>query len=338
MLDPAAEPAIAVGRSTGGNPLFFGEVLRSLCEQGTVRSVDDGVWTAVKPDDPLILPAAAHGLIRERVERLPPLTRQLLEVGSVIGFSFPVELLIEVLGLALDVVEALDAATDANLLNSRPGSDVYEFTHSMMREAIYGALSVVRRAAEHHRVAETAERGYGRQSDSWAEFLAYQFEHGLGLGDCTKAITYYQRAGRWRSPAWPTTRPSSSTGGPSTCWPPRPGPTTRSCAATSSVSWARPSGGPGDARKTLLVAAECALKRPDRGLGRVRGRPGIFSCVGEIDQERVAALHSTLELVGTASTPLRARLLASLSAELTFDPDGSRPERASDEALSIARS
>ena len=48
-------------------------------------------------------------------------------------------------------------------------------------------------------------------------------------------------------------------------------------------------------------------------------------------------LNSTLELVGTERTPLRARLLATLSAELTFDADGSRPERASDEALSIAR-
>ena len=197
-LDPAAEQLVrSVGRSTGGNPLFFSEVLRSLSEQGAVFPRGDGIWTATRPDDPLVLPAAAHGLIRDRVERLPDMTRRLLEVASVIGFSFPVELLIEVLGLPpVDVVEALDAAADANVVQSRIGSDTYEFTHAMMREAIYGALSPVRRAAEHHRVAETAERGHGHRSDSWAEFLAYQFEHGLGLGDSTKALTYYQRAGR----------------------------------------------------------------------------------------------------------------------------------------------
>src|SRR6266536_4788062 len=94
------------------------------------------------------------------------------------------------------------------------------------------------------------------------------------------------------------------------------------------------------ARSTLLEAVDCAIELADgdsaaravRGAGR-----GLFSVAGAIDTEQVTALRRTLDLLGPGRTAQRARLLATLSAELLFDDDPRAAERASDEALAIAR-
>jgi hypothetical protein len=57
-----------------------------------------------------------------------------------------------------------------------------------------------------------------------------------------------------------------------------------------------------------------------------------------VDADRVENLEAAIDAVGEDDTPLRARLLATLGLELTWQPDHRRRVALSDEALRIARS
>jgi nucleotide-binding universal stress UspA family protein len=56
-----------------------------------------------------------------------------------------------------------------------------------------------------------------------------------------------------------------------------------------------------------------------------------------VDVDRVAALEAALEMQGPGDGANRARLLATLAAEVTYGPDRTRTQRLADEALQIAR-
>jgi tetratricopeptide (TPR) repeat protein len=59
--------------------------------------------------------------------------------------------------------------------------------------------------------------------------------------------------------------------------------------------------------------------------------------VGQVDGDRVAALEAALEMQGPGDGANRARLLATLAAEVTYGPERTRTGRLADEALRTAR-
>jgi tetratricopeptide (TPR) repeat protein len=94
-------------------------------------------------------------------------------------------------------------------------------------------------------------------------------------------------------------------------------------------------------RETLLAASRLAQERGDASalaraaLANTRGN--LFSSVGVVDTERVAALEAALEAEGEDDGQTQARLLAYLSQELVFTGDDQHCLRLSDESLAIAR-
>jgi tetratricopeptide (TPR) repeat protein len=95
-------------------------------------------------------------------------------------------------------------------------------------------------------------------------------------------------------------------------------------------------------RATLLDAAHLAQQLGDAdSLARAalaNSRGHLFTAWNIVDVDKVAALEAALEAVGSADSPLRARLLATLALELVFDANA--PDRRvamSDEALAMAR-
>src|SRR5207245_972271 len=61
------------------------------------------------------------------------------------------------------------------------------------------------------------------------------------------------------------------------------------------------------------------------------------SAAGQVDWERARVLDAALEAIGPLDSAYRARLLASLAAELGFAPDHAHRQHLSTEALRIAR-
>ena len=94
-------------------------------------------------------------------------------------------------------------------------------------------------------------------------------------------------------------------------------------------------------RQTLLEAARLALAADDVETlvtAALANSRQIQSTTGTIDQERVDVLEASLERVGPAPTPERARLLAHLASDRSYDGDPDRRRGLVDEALTIARS
>jgi tetratricopeptide (TPR) repeat protein len=82
-------------------------------------------------------------------------------------------------------------------------------------------------------------------------------------------------------------------------------------------------------RDTLLVAGRLAHQLGDSDLlarAALANRRGLFSGLGAVDGERVAALETALEAVGPSDSPERAGLLAALASELHFAGDERRVE------------
>ncbi|MBI2760460.1 MAG: AAA family ATPase [Chloroflexi bacterium] len=146
--------------SSGGNPLFMEEVLRSLEAQGVVRPGRAG-WVRTEKAGTVIVPDSLKGLLLDRIDRLPESSKRLVQIAAVIGRAFPSPLLREiVLGAGSDIASLLATLEQASIVEQAmgPATADYRFRHALMQEAAYASLLHKHRAAYHRRVAEWYER------------------------------------------------------------------------------------------------------------------------------------------------------------------------------------
>ena len=168
-------------QATGGNPFFLLESVRSLIEAGC------------KPEDfsdadALCLPDSVLAAVEERVARLKPRARQVLEAGSVLGRSFSFGLVRQTSGRGeLETVDGLDEVVARELVEE--GATGYWFRHEMIRTAVYQQLSRQRREVLHRRAGEALER----QEPANSGALARHFER---AGQPGRAAVYSLQAGR----------------------------------------------------------------------------------------------------------------------------------------------
>lgn len=159
--DPGSDRIVEIHERTDGNPFYVLELARFLAEHAQ---------TAAERS----VPPALCELLRGRLQRLPWRSRDTLELASVIGREFPLDLLRRATGLgSADLAEALEAGQRAGLVEFG-WSGTRRFQHALVCEAIYGGLLGARRRLLHQRVGKacralaTAERG---------EFLALAAHH-----------------------------------------------------------------------------------------------------------------------------------------------------------------
>ena len=158
----------------GGNPLFAEELTRYL-RDGTARDVDDSARFA--HHEVLHIPATVQALILARVDRLPDGPRRILQVASVLGRHFPLDLLKSVCETDLSLEQHLQALELHELIGQKGPTDDAEcyFTHSLIQDAVYGSLLTHRRQELHERVAKHVEDEYRGGLSEWAEVLAYHW-------------------------------------------------------------------------------------------------------------------------------------------------------------------
>jgi len=168
-------PVEPLHRYTGGNPLFILETVRSLAETGQLAPAE---WRNLPRSE------RVEGLIRQRLERLSPRARKLVQLAAVAGQNFSPALAAQVLELRpLPLAEAQDELEAAGIL--RKG----RFTHDLIREATLEGLSQPVRVALHHQVAQVLERRGGVP----AAVIAEHYEAG---GELLLAVPHRLRAAR----------------------------------------------------------------------------------------------------------------------------------------------
>lgn len=127
-----------------------------------------------------------------RLDRLDAEVRSLAQVASVIGRSFLVRLLAEVVEREVEsLVRPLSNLQEAQIAFPGRGPDMgYTFKHATIHEVAYNTLLNRRRQALHGVIARTIASLYAE--DEWVETIAYHYARSDRSGE---AVEWLERAG-----------------------------------------------------------------------------------------------------------------------------------------------
>ena len=316
---PARALAVRIHEETEGNPFVVGEVARHLVETGAVRRVDDR-WVVADPDA-VAVPEGVRDVVGRRVGQLSDVANTLLTAASVVGRDFTLDVVRPLVGAPEDeVLDALDEALRARLVEEI-GADCFRFGHALVRTTLYEELSATRRRRLHRRVADVLEK---ERPDDVVALSHHTVEAGPDGGDHRRAVTYTlaaadqalaaraigDAAARFRLVLELLDDGDGSD-------------EAARIEALCGLGECQRTEGDGAARATLLEAARAA-----RAAGRVdllvratlANSRGFASLVGNVDVERVELLEAAVEAAGNDMPRARPILLATLAAELLFDP------------------
>jgi class 3 adenylate cyclase/tetratricopeptide (TPR) repeat protein len=335
--------ASTLWEETGGNPFFAGEILRDLSETEAISQRADGRWVAQRSLNLRTLPASVRDVIGHRVRRLGAEAEQILGVASVIGRYFDLELVAGASGVdedhALDLLERAGAATLVAEVPDTVGR--FGFHHALIQHTVYGALSATRRQRIHRRVAETLERLCGDDPGERVVELARHWAAIAVPAEAGKAVYYASLAG---DSALSSLGPDEAL----RCYARAldlldensAGDQRVRCQLMVSLGIAQRQSGDSGYRETLLNAGRHAVDLGDPSLvvrAALALHRGFYASTTRIDHERVALIETALGFVDISDSPERARLLATLASELTFDPDQARRQALASEAIAVAR-
>jgi class 3 adenylate cyclase/tetratricopeptide (TPR) repeat protein len=192
----ATELVAEIVERTDGVPLFVEELTKAILES----SGQEGRFAAVmakKSVAPLSVPETLHASLMARLDRLGPASKEIAQIGAVLGREFTYELIESVAQRdRRELDTALDQLRDAGLLFCRgttPHSS-YLFKHALVQDAAYDMLLRGRRQELHARVATALEQDSADIIERQPEILAH---HLTGAGDTERAVDQWLKAGRY---------------------------------------------------------------------------------------------------------------------------------------------
>jgi class 3 adenylate cyclase/tetratricopeptide (TPR) repeat protein len=338
--EPLGEPGEtlvkALAAETGGNPFIVRQVLLHMWDIGAISRNGEN-WTLRSDLSELTLPPSVQELVVHRVERAGEVAQRSLSAAAVVGHDFEMGLVASLVDIDEDqVLEALEAARAVGLIRRgvRPGS--FSFSHGIVSHALGDRLGPARRQRLHARIAtdlatspqpdanivahhcvEAGEAGDPDQAAFWCASAGRAAMAALAPADAVKwfqeALAAVQRAG--------TSDPDAKT------------------ELLIELGSAQRLAGDRLHRRTLLEAAALAEDTHRHDLlirAALADHRGYESLTGVVDRPRVRVLEAALAVAPPMSGD-RARLLANLASQLTFDPDRGRTLALADEAWMIAR-
>jgi len=176
-LDERVRTRIATAAE--GNPLYVEQMVSMLVETGAIRR-DGDRWLPTAPDADIAVPPSVQALVAARLDALGPSERATVEPASVIGLSFPVDALGEL--VPTDINERLPVCLDGleakQFVRPADAEHTYRFGHGVIRDTTYGSMLKRIRVALHEQFvtwAERVNRERGRETE-FEEILGYHLE------------------------------------------------------------------------------------------------------------------------------------------------------------------
>jgi tetratricopeptide (TPR) repeat protein len=320
---PLEQDVTALATLTEGHPLYLAEVVELGLERGNLRDAPPSIGVA----------------ILERASHLPPRTRSLLGMASVLGRGFQPAALAEIAGCSeADLREPLAPALASGLLEEDTGGGL-RFEHMLVREAFHDVLPATDRRMLHEREAQRmrsrAERG---ATVSWAA-LAQHLEESR------------ERASAGAVDAWRQAAHQAEA---------------RHSFDDAALCYNRAlvifgDSGPKDSARArlLLELAAAQIRAGDLDAGRRNSSEafqigesldeaelladaaltyGSIFTFGGVDPRLVGMLKAALARVGEGDIDRRARLQARLAAAMQPAADPSEPVALAHDAIRLARS
>jgi DNA-binding SARP family transcriptional activator/CheY-like chemotaxis protein len=126
---------------TDGNPFYVTELVRLLVREGALGSLDARAWRAV--------PSGVRDVVRQRLTQLPATSAAVIGTAAVVGRSFDILVVSRAAEAPPERVdEAVESALMLGLIDElEPGR--YQFTHCLVRDAVYEGLPAPTRARTH---------------------------------------------------------------------------------------------------------------------------------------------------------------------------------------------
>jgi DNA-binding CsgD family transcriptional regulator len=139
---------VELAACAAGNPFMLSEFLRGLLDEGAVR-IAAGRANLISPR----APQRFQSLVQDRLTRLSPLSRQLVETGAVLGRSFRLEDIAAMLGESPgSLLAPVEEALSARMVIATP--DAIAFQHDLIWRAVARALPRPVRQALHRQAGE----------------------------------------------------------------------------------------------------------------------------------------------------------------------------------------
>ncbi len=175
-----------IWRRSEGNPFFAGELLHGLEDDQVLRYTEEG-WELGDLDQ-VHVPPLLRQVLDARLAGLTTETRSALQIAAVIGQDVLLDLWQTVADLDdTQLDQVIVEATGARLLEEAPGGATLQFSHALLREALYESLILNRRRYHHGQLGELL----AATPDSDPDRVAHHFQQ---AGD-PRAATWLVRAG-----------------------------------------------------------------------------------------------------------------------------------------------
>ena len=159
---------------SGGNPFFIEEIIRSLIETKQIVQ-ERGRWQITGGATEISLPNTLRGVLGARIDRLPEEARNTLQNAAVIGRSFDLRVLKQLVNLNGRLDSQIQYLKEARLIE--PMRDEYAFRHVLIQEAAYESILIKNRVQLHKRIGETLEELHADRIEEFAPLLAHHFFH-----------------------------------------------------------------------------------------------------------------------------------------------------------------
>ena len=172
-----------VVETSGGNPFFLSELIRSLVASGALAS-DAGSREAT-----VELPNTIEKVILARLDLQEPSARDLITAASVLGRAVELPLLERLVGS--DPRAEADGLVSAGLFERDGEPDEVWFAHALIQEVAYGSLLKRRRRELHATAAAAIEELWPERLDEYLGLLAF---HHRRAGDLEAARRWHDLA------------------------------------------------------------------------------------------------------------------------------------------------
>ena len=173
---------------TAGTPFFMEEMVQALFEEGVLER--NGTVRLVRPMSAVSVPTTVQAVLAARIDRLAAAEKELVQMLSVLGHDFSLNLAQRVTFASGDELERMLARLQlGEFIDEQPaaGGSEYSFRHALTQEVAYNSLLIEHRRAIHERTARSIEELYADGLEEQYSNLAHHYLRGSDRG---KAIYY----------------------------------------------------------------------------------------------------------------------------------------------------
>ena len=174
---------------TEGVPFFIEEFIRSLGDFNMIEK-KTGKYRLADNTRRLALPSTIQDIIMARVDNLPPASKSVLQIGSVIEREFSFGLIKRMTDTQeKDLLSCLSVLTNSELIYERGfhPETTYVFKHALTREVVYDSILSERLKKIHEAVGNAIEYLH---RDSLEEHHAVLARHFVASGNFEKGAQY----------------------------------------------------------------------------------------------------------------------------------------------------